>query len=649
MKLEYLKLNNFRQYYGEQTVHFAYYRPRHVTVIRGINGAGKTSMFTALNWCLYGESANEMGEFVSKRAVTEDTGIVETSIELGFRHEGIQYVAKREREGFLFEQTVRAVSEETFSLSQIGTDGQFKSIANPIWKIGSILPSDVRAYFFFDGEKIDNFARPGHEDEVKNAVRKVLKIEAIDRAKAHLQKVARDYRSELKKHTKEGRLQESIAQREKKQAERDKLSVTLKEQQLEIAAAKRHKEDMDTKLNEIESSRQLNKERKQIEEDVNELQRQEEQHWLDIRDIANRGFVSLAEPTIDSAKEILDEKRKRGDIPPKIREIFLHDLLADMQCICGRSIQDGSEEHQIILKRLNESISSTLEAVVLDTASDVKHLARQVKDLRANLKTLMDKRRELNSDIESREGRLEEISEQLKHFDEEEVSKLERNREQQKDKITELEAKINHTKGRIEEKEKEISECDEEIKKAQASEQQARYLQKCVTLATDSARTAGEIYERFADDMRKTIEEEAQSIFQQLIWKETHFQGIHLSADYRLDVIDRYGMAARPEMSAGERQVLSLAFIAGMAKVAREGETVPLVMDTPFGRLSSAHREKITEHLPEIADQLILFVTDEELRDQDQARVILAPKIGAEYQLNFNQQNSSTIIETVEG
>jgi DNA sulfur modification protein DndD len=85
-----------------------------------------------------------------------------------------------------------------------------------------------------------------------------------------------------------------------------------------------------------------------------------------------------------------------------------------------------------------------------------------------------------------------------------------------------------------------------------------------------------------------------------------------------------------------------------MAKVAREGETVPLVMDTPFGRLSSAHREKITEHLPEIADQLILFVTDEELRDHDQARVNLEPKIGAEYQLIFNQHNSSTKIELVE-
>ena len=218
-------------------------------------------------------------------------------------------------------------------------------------------------------------------------------------------KLPRDYRSELKKHTKEGRLQESIDRREKKQAERDKLSRTLKEQQQEIAAAKSHKEDMDIQLNEIESSRQLSKERKQIEEEVNELKRQEKQLWLGIRDIANRGFVSLAKPTIDNAREILEEKRQRGEIPPGIRETFLNDLLADMHCVCGRSIQDGSEEHQNILKRLNESISSTLEITVLDTASDLNHLSQQVKDIRTDLKSLMDERRELNSEIESRDGR----------------------------------------------------------------------------------------------------------------------------------------------------------------------------------------------------------------------------------------------------
>ena len=648
MKLEYLKLKNFRQYYGEQTIRFACDSPRHVTVIRGINGAGKTSLFTALNWCLYGEGTDEMGEFVSKRALAEQTGIVDTGVELCFRHENVRYVAERKRTGFLFEQVVKAKSDETFSLSEIGTDGQFKSIGNPDWKIGSILPADVRAYFFFDGEKIDNFARPGHEDEVQKAVRTVLKIEAIECAKTHLENVARDYRSELKKHTKEGKLQELIDQREKKQTDRDKLSRTLEEQQQEIEAARNHRKDMDTKLNEIESSRQLSEERKQIEKEVNELQQEENQHWLDIRDIANRGFVSLSKPVLDRAKEILEEKRHRGEIPSRIRETFLNDLLAEMQCICGRSIQDGSEEHQNILKQLNQSISSTLEDIVLNTAYDLKHLTQQVVNIPGDLKALMDKRRELNDEIESRDGRLAEISEQLKDFDAEEVSNLEKSRQQLQDKITDLEAKINQMKGRIEQMEKEIAKSDEEIKREHASEEKARHLQNCLTLATDSAKTAGEIYNRFADDMRKTIESEAQSIFQQLIWKESHFRHIHLSADYRLDVIDRYDMAARPEMSAGERQVLSLAFIAGMAKVAKEEETFPLVMDTPFGRLSRDHREKIAEHLPEIADQLILFVTDEELRDHDQARVNLEPKIGAEYQLIFDQHNSSTRIEPVE-
>ena len=648
MKLEYLKLKNFRQYYGVQTIRFACDSPRHVTVIRGINGAGKTSLFTALNWCLYGENTDEMGEFVSKRAVTNDTGIVETGVELCFRHEGVQYVAERKRTGFLSEQVVKAKSDETFSLSEIGMDGQFKRVGNPNSMIGAILPADVRAYFFFDGEKIDNFARPGHEAEVQNAVRTVLKIEAIERARTHLRNVARDYRSELKKHTKEGRLQELIDQRETKQEDRDKLSRELEEQQQEIAVASNHKEDVDTKLNEIKVSRQLSEERKQIEKEINELQQQEKQCWLDIRDITNYGFVSLASPVLDSAKKILEEKRHRGEIPSGIRETFLNDLLAEMQCICGRPIQDGSEEHQNILKRLNQSISSTLEDTVLNTASDLKHLTQQAVNIPEDLKTLMDKRRELDDEIESRDERLDEISEQLRDFDAEEVSNLEKSRQKLQDTITNLKTGIDRRKGRIEEIEEQITEYDKKIKREKASEEKARYLQKCLALATDSANAAGEIYERFADDMRKTIQDEAQSIFQQLIWKESHFQRIHLSEDYQLDVIDRYDMAARSEMSAGERQVLSLAFIAGMAKVAREGETVPLVMDTPFGRLSSAHREKITEHLPEIADQLILFVTDEELRDHDQARVNLEPKIGAEYQLIFNQHNSSTKIEPVE-
>ncbi|NOK71051.1 MAG: AAA family ATPase [Chloroflexi bacterium AL-N10] len=67
------------------------------------------------------------------------------------------------------------------------------------------------------------------------------------------------------------------------------------------------------------------------------------------------------------------------------------------------------------------------------------------------------------------------------------------------------------------------------------------------------------------------------------------------------------------------------------------------MMDTPFGRLSSQHRNSITQHLPDLADQLVLFVTDEELREQ--ARKNLEPRIGAEYRLCFDPRTSCTTIE----
>jgi DNA sulfur modification protein DndD len=151
------------------------------------------------------------------------------------------------------------------------------------------------------------------------------------------------------------------------------------------------------------------------------------------------------------------------------------------------------------------------------------------------------------------------------------------------------------------------------------------------------------MYQTFADDMRQKIQEKTKEIFKKLVWKESHFQDIKLGPDFNLEVIDRYGYSARPELSAGERQVLSLSFIMAMSRIS--DEEAPLVMDTPFGRLSSHHRNAITEQLPILADQLVLFVTDEELRDE--ARQNLESRIGAEYRLEFSPRTSCTEIVEV--
>lgn len=645
MKLKYLKLKNFRQYYGEQTIRFASDSPRHVTVIQGINGAGKSSLFNALNWCLYGGDVGEIGELISKRAINESIGTVDTSVEIGFTHEHVEYIAERKCKGFLSEQEIKTIDNEEFLLSQIDPKGQFERVLEPEWKVGSILPANVRTYFFFDGEKIDNFAKPEHEKEVRAAVRNVLKIEAIERAKRHLEDVARDYQLELRKYA-SGKLKELMKEIDKKQVERDKLLKDLDNYQEEIATAKKQKADIDARLNEIEEARRLSEKRQGIEEERRQLQQQEGALWLTIRETANSGFIYLARPALDKAMAVLEQKRERGEIPSGIRDTFLKDLLDEMRCICGRPIHDGSEEHQSILNQLNQSVSSRLEDIVLETRGTLKDLLMpRVEKIPGELIELMKQRRRLNDEIESKEGHLAKISEQLKNFSADEVSALEKSREEYEKSIGELESAIDYTKGGIDQIKKELEELNQQIKKEQESEERADRLRCCYSLTSDSAEAADKMYERFAHQMREIIQEKAQGIFKQLIWKETHFQDVLLNKDYQLNVIDRYNLDARLEMSAGERQVLSLAFIAGMAEVAREEETFPLVMDTPFGRLSSAHREKITEHLPEIADQLILFVTDEELHGE--ARKNLEPRVGAEYELIFDQATSSTEIRKI--
>src|SRR5436190_20709622 len=102
MKFERITLENFRQYFGRQRLEFAKDSNRKVTVIHGANGVGKTSLFLAINWCLYGsEYINNIGELISKEAVcrANTSDYIEMSVEISFLHEGERYIVRRLRRG----------------------------------------------------------------------------------------------------------------------------------------------------------------------------------------------------------------------------------------------------------------------------------------------------------------------------------------------------------------------------------------------------------------------------------------------------------------------------------------------------------------------------------------------------------------------
>lgn len=643
MKLERMTLTNFRQFYGEQSISFSTHKDRNVSIINGAMGAGKTSLHRALIWCLYGHwDESSRGEIVNKRGLSEVpiNFKIETKVQLVFTHVGERYVATRALQAIrVSEETWEPVGESSFNLTKISFGGQYETVRNAENYVEFILPSNVSQYFFFDGEQIDEFAKPGHEDKVKSAVRNVLKIEVLERARTHLAAVAKDYQRDLKALA-SGKLQILLAAQTRAQDQLEEEQRILGELRTERLAAERQLEEIDDRLGQIESIRDLEEQRKQVNLKLAVSEQQRKDLWAEIRDLTNLSFVQLASPVLAKATRLLDEKRERGEIPPGIREQFIQDLINRGECICRRPIIEGSEEYHHLTQLLQKSVSTYLTNTVIQCAADLRSLLASSGDILQQIRTKMKKKAEIDDEIDSLNQELEQISDYLKGFDYEEVRSLEKKRKEYEQQKYSLVGEIGHKEERIELLRKAIDDNKSSIDKANVSEKKGKRLQRCLSLTNRAYDAVDKMCDVFASEMRQRIRKEAKDIFQKLVWKESQFQDVSLNDDYRLEVFDRWGLPARKELSAGERQVLSLAFITGMSKVA--GEEAPLVMDTPFGRLSSAPRESITRHIPEIPDQLILFVTDEELHGQ--ARKNLEPRIAAEYELQFDQDTGSTII-----
>ena len=643
MIFRYIKLKNFCPYYDEQTIHFATDEYCNVTVIRGVNGTGKTSLLTALNWCLYGDSffKGSTREFVNRRVVAQAEN-VDTSVEIGIVDQDIRYRVLRKCRSLRNDKTTLLLQKENDppDLDAAALD-----------KIRSMIPEDVSAHFFFDGEKIDNFARQGNEDEIKSAVRNVLRIELFERGITHLERVAQDYQSKLKKYVPD-KLKALISEKEEKEALCLKETKNVEDRLKKIKIARKQKRDIDKVLQEYEETRQLFEEQKEIITNLKGHRNKKEESQVKIRELANDGYIPLGKPAIQKALKILQSSKTPIGVPDTI----LNEILEQMLCLCGRSIHRESHEYQHIQNLISQNVSPEFGIASREIENSLKRLLEnKVEDIPAAVKSTLSDEKRIEKEIEAKEARLDEIKGILQNFDDDDFQKHKNAQDEYKGEIRFLEGEINQIREKIRGIKTEIETLQKRIDSEESLKVDATRLKRCRKLAMESAASMKKLYEPHEENIRKDLEIEVSDIFKKLIWKENSFREVRLSLDYELQVIDRYDGQVSSEISAGEREVLSLAFIAALAKVAVKeklpdipAERFPIVMDAPFTKLSDKPKENITENIPAIANQLILFVTDQELRHDEQAWRNLEPRIGTEYELDFDDEMSVTTINRIE-
>jgi DNA sulfur modification protein DndD len=154
---------------------------------------------------------------------------------------------------------------------------------------------------------------------------------------------------------------------------------------------------------------------------------------------------------------------------------------------------------------------------------------------------------------------------------------------------------------------------------------------------------AEEIKNRIMKEVKVEIEQRASEQFLALIWKKDTFKGVVIDEEYNVKVPHVSGREALGTLSAGERQVCALSFMAALNSVS--GFVVPIIIDTPLARISSKPRVNIATYLPTYLEgtQVTLLVTEEEYTPE--VREALDKRVGKSYKIEVEEKERGNLAE----
>lgn len=657
MILTKLTLENVGPFRGRNEVPLSPPDDEHsIVLIGGKNGAGKTTIFNAIQIALYGQGwkgrqtkkdyHQDLDDLIHDHdasAIQPNQAAVELEFEFGHRGEVETYEVRRS-----WERTQAGISED-LTLEQNGSllDG----MEADQWRdfLRDLVPPGVSSLFFFDGEKIKDLASTGETRRraFEDALESLLGLDTVDRLRADLgillsREFSNGERSDLKEKVEETRqeiqrLEETEAGYERRYRDledrldhlRSELDQVEEQIRNEGGSFADKREDLKQRRAWLESEIEFRNERIRdlaksllpvamapgYADRLRDQLESEREHlkWRSSVDVLRDNLTDLAEELGERHPDLTDEdtpEKLLGDAVQILEERGETDL-GDIEIRHGL----GADEDARMVAAIEEALGPVTENL-LELSADLEELNRERSEVESMLQSvpddsqiapLVDEAKEINKEIGETEHELTSLDEEI--------------------------SRVENAKGKQESRLEKLYDRIKDLNKDS----------RAVDLAGKARDALEDYYDRLVEEKLDDLNAHLQESFHFLASKGDYYETIRVDSDLNVEIVTKGG-SVRPQqrLSAGERQIFAVSLLWALAKTSNR--QLPFIVDTPLGRLDQTHRDHLVDRFfPNASDQVVILSTDTEVDEASFDQ--LQPHIGRAYHLAYDADEAATEIE----
>ena len=628
-----------------------------IILLGGMNGGGKTTLMDGIRLALYGQRAKcstrgNLGysEFLKQSINSQAKSADLTRIELSFEDvfEGHWQQFK------IIRAWNRDIKDGKDSLS-IEREERFDRNLEANWDeyIENILPLGISNLFLFDGEQVKELAElDTPPPAVVEAINNLLGLELAEKLSVDLSVLVNRKRKAIASKAQLLTIEDIENKLTKKKKDRGELNKKYLNADQKLKQAYKQCDRATEKFH--KQGGNIAAERELIEAEITKLNSQLEDKRLELIKIAEGSLpLKLIQPLLINAisqgeSEVKSQQYKQAKSILKDRDKKLLDYLNNI----GLS-DESIDKVNFFIEAENKKIDSSIENAVnsyLDLTD--KQLQKLVGVTKNSLPLEQNTYQKVIQELEELKAKLNSTETQLASAaSPEDYQKLLDAVAERKKAVEECKTQYDIAKDKVESIDKEIDRLQQDLNRTlkNFSEEAIDKIddEHIIKSATKVQETLKIFKERLTLKKLNKLETEVKDCFLYLLHKSNLINRVTIDSDrFKLKLYDTNGqLFPKQRLSAGEKQLLAIAFLWGLARVS--GRNLPVAIDTPLGRLDSSHRHNLVErYFPSASHQVILLSTDTEIGEKEVNMLREQDVISQEYLLKYDSNKRQTTVES---